>query len=133
MPLQSFAFINHPCTLGLSSNGSSSTLYSILYTRICASCTNGMKSFSTRAGFEPTTCPCKPRALSTRPLSPLGCNGQTFDVRLFTSLNSLYTKLNITKTPKRENFLIKKSDIFSNVCSKHRLWDLVRTASSRRF
>ena len=35
-------------------------------------------------------------------------------------------------TTKNENFQIKKTDIFSYFCSKHRLWVLVRTASARR-
>ena len=41
---------------------------------------------------------------------------------------------NILKSlqPKNENFQIKNSDIF-HVCSKHRLWILVRTASTMRF
>ena len=36
-------------------------------------------------------------------------------------------------TTKNENFQRKNSDIFSYFCSKHRLWVLVRTASTRRF
>ena len=36
-------------------------------------------------------------------------------------------------TPKNENFQIKNSDIFYCFCSKHTLWVLVRTASTRRF
>ena len=35
--------------------------------------------------------------------------------------------------PKNENFQMKNSDIFSYFCSKHRLWVLVRAASTRRF
>ena len=35
--------------------------------------------------------------------------------------------------PKNENFQIKKIWYFSNFCSKHRFWVLVRTASTRRF
>ena len=44
----------------------------------------------------------------------------------------IYIKFHLKK--KNENFQIKKkSDIFLYVCSIHRLWLLVRTASARRF
>ena len=36
-------------------------------------------------------------------------------------------------TTENRKFSDKKSDIFSDFCSKHRLWVLVRTASPRRF
>ena len=42
----------------------------------------------------------------------------------------IYRKFHLKKLKKIQ---IKKSDIFSYFCSKHRLWVLVRTASSRRF
>ena len=36
-------------------------------------------------------------------------------------------------TTKNENFQKKNSDIFHILCSKHRLWVLIRTASARQF
>ena len=39
----------------------------------------------------------------------------------------------LKKTPKNENFYIKILIFFSNFCSKHRLWVVIRTASVRQF
>ena len=44
-----------------------------------------------------------------------------------------YSNILIISPPKTENFQIKKIWYFSYFCSKHRLWVLVKTASSRRF
>ena len=44
-----------------------------------------------------------------------------------------YSNIKKISPPKTEKNLIKNSDILSYFCSKHRLWVLVRTASSWRF
>ena len=52
---------------------------------------------------------------------------------LNTSRKHAYTNIMKILPPKNENFQIKNSDIFQNFFSKHRLWELVRTAYRRRF
>ena len=44
-----------------------------------------------------------------------------------------YSNIQKISPPETENFQIKNSNTFSYFCSKHRLWILVRTASTRRF
>ena len=44
-----------------------------------------------------------------------------------------YSNMLKISSPKNENFQIKKFWYFSYFCSKHRLWVVVRTASTRRF
>ena len=51
----------------------------------------------------------------------------------FTIMKTLQFKYIENFTTKNWKFSDKNSDIFVYFCSKHRLWELVGTASARRF
>ena len=78
-------------------------------------------------------CRCRLKCLNKdRQTSRQTINGDVLSPASFNTKTRLfkYTEKNTTKKWK---FSDKKTDIFSYFCSKHRLWVLVRTASSRRF
>ena len=70
--------------------------------------------------------PTPPPMINPLPITGINFHGPTLRKHAYSNVLKILP-------PENVNFQRKKSDIFSYFGSKHRLWELVRTASPRRF